>query len=74
MIYRALLELAEREGLTADTSYEPKPVHYLIHLGPNGSYIGYTAPREPQPVDRRGRPRGFPKAVVRPIPRRSDRT
>jgi CRISPR-associated protein Csd1 len=74
MIYRALVELAEREGLTADTSYEPKPVHYLIHLRGDGSYIGYTAPREPQQVDRKGRPRGSPKAAGRPIPRRSDRT
>lgn len=74
MIYRALVELAEREGLTADTSYEPKPVHYLIHLRKDGTYLSYSAPREPQEVDDRGRPRGTPKAIVRRIPRRSDRT
>lgn len=74
MIYRALVELAEREGLTADTSQEPKPVHYLIHLRKGGVYLGYTAPQEPQQLDMKGRPRGSPKAVVRPIPRRSDRT
>jgi CRISPR-associated protein Csd1 len=74
MIYRALIELAEREGLTADTSYEPKPVHYLVHLGRDGAYLGYTAPREPQPLDQKGRPKGAARPVVRPIPRRSDRT
>lgn len=74
MIYRALAELAEREGLTADTSYEPRPVHYLIHLGKDGTYLGYSAPREPQPTDKNGQPRGSPKAVIRPVPRRSDRT
>jgi CRISPR-associated protein Csd1 len=74
MIYRALVELAEREGLTTDMTYEPKPVHYLIRLGKNGTYLGYLAPVETPSLDPTGRPRGEPKAVIRSIPRRSDRT
>ncbi len=73
MIYRALVELAEREGLLRDTSYEPKPVHYLIHLGKDGAYLGCSAPRLPQPVDKKGRAKGKPQPPPRSIPRRSDR-
>jgi CRISPR-associated protein Csd1 len=74
MIYRALVDLAKREGLLADTAYEPKEVHFLIHLGANGRYLSHEAPRLPQVLDKKGKPRGKPQPPKRPIPRRSDRT
>lgn len=74
MIYQALLELAQREDLLQDTAYEPKPVHYLIALGEDGELLDVLEPRDPPPLDRKGRPKGKPTPKVRPIPRRSDRT
>lgn len=74
MILQALAELAQREGLLDDPSYEQKEVHYLVHLGPAGKYLGYSAPRDEPPLDPKGKPRGKPRPRKRPIPKRSDRT
>jgi len=75
MIFRALLDLAEREGLTADPAYEPKPVDFFIHLGPKGRYLSTVmAPRAAPARDAKGRPKGTPKPPSRMIPRRTDRT
>lgn len=74
MIYQALYELANREQLVDDPAYEPAPVAYLIKLGHDGAYLGYSAPRLDQEVDKKGRPKGKPRAPARPVPRRSDRT
>jgi CRISPR-associated protein Csd1 len=74
MIYQALAELAKREDLLEDMAYEPKPVHYLLVLGENGDLLEVLEPRDPPPLDDKGRPKGKPRAVVRRIPRRSDRT
>ncbi len=74
MIYRALLELAQHEDLLQVTSYEPKEVDYLLVLGPSGELVEVLAPRDPPPLDVKGRPRGRPRAPKRVIPRRSHRT
>lgn len=74
MIYQALYELAEREGLLDDTSYEPGRVHFLIHLGANGEYLGCTQPLEEPELDGKGKPKGKPRPPQRSIPKRSGRT
>lgn len=74
MIYQSLYQLATREELVQDPSYEPWPVAYLIKLGADGKYLGYSAPGLDQPTDAKGRPRGKPKPPARQVPRRSDRT
>ncbi len=74
MIYQALAELAHRENLLQDTAYEPKGVHYLLVLGANGDLLDVLEPRDPPAFDSKGRPEGKATPVVRPIPRRSDRT
>lgn len=75
MMLMALYDLAEREGLLEDPSYEPKPVDFFIHLGEEGRFHGVVAaPREAPTRDPKGKPRGTPKAPARLIPRRSDRT
>jgi len=74
-MFRSLLDLAEREGLLADPSFEPKPVDFLIHLGTGGEFLHLVeCSREAQARDAKGRPRGVAKPPVRLIPRRSDRT
>lgn len=74
MIYQALYALAEREQLVGDPAYEPAPVAYLIRVGRNGEYLGYSAPRLEPPLDRKGKPKGRARPPSRPVPRRSDRT
>jgi CRISPR-associated protein Csd1 len=72
---KALYELAEREGLLEDPSYEPKPVDFFIHLGLEGRFNGVVpAPRDAPRRDAKGLPKGTPKSPPRLIPRRSDRT
>ena len=34
MMLNTLVDLSQREGLIL--SYEPKPVHFFIHIGKNG--------------------------------------
>jgi CRISPR-associated protein Csd1 len=72
MIYKALVDLAEREGLLADTAYEPVEVHYLVHLGEGGKYLSYEAPRDEAASGSAKRFR--PRAPRRRVPRRSGRT
>ena len=73
MIYQALYELAEREGLVNDPAYEPAEVAYLIKLGVGGKYLGYSAPRNEPALDKKGKPRGKARPRKRSVPRRSDR-
>ena len=72
MIYMALVELAEREGLLVDPAYEPVEVHYLVHVGEGGRYLGCEAPRNELPSGAPKRIRARPPR--RSIPRRSNRT
>jgi CRISPR-associated protein Csd1 len=72
MILKALYDVAVREGL--DPFYEPKEVHYLIELGPGGTFLGVKEPLDEPALDARGRPKGKPRSAKRPIPRRSNRT
>lgn len=74
MIYRALYDLAEREGLLEDTSSEPGAVRFLIHLGAGGEYLGHTQPVNDPELDSNGKPKGRPRPPERYIPKRSDRT
>ena len=48
----------QREDLLQDTSYEPKEVDYLLVLGPGGELVEVLAPRNPPPLDAKGRPLG----------------
>lgn len=74
MIFRELYDFANREHLLDDACYDVKPVHYLVHIGEGGRYLGYTAPRiAPEPVGPNARP-GRERVVERRIPRRSKRT
>lgn len=73
MIFRELYEFAKREHLLDDVCYDVKPVHYLVHIGEGGKYLGYTAPRiAPEPGAPGKRP-GKERVVERRIPRRSKR-
>lgn len=72
MILRALYELARDEGLSM--SYEPLEIHYLVHLGPGGRYLRYSAPRIEKPAEGSKHRLGEPRAPRRPVPRRSSRT
>lgn len=74
MIYQSLYELSKREGLLADSAYEPAPVAYLVKIGPGGQYLGYSAPRLDPPLDAKGKVKGKPRPPTRQVPRRSDRT
>jgi CRISPR-associated protein Csd1 len=69
MILTALKELAEREGLIDDPDYEPKEVHYLVHIGRGGRIMGFTSTLS-APASGKGKPR--PKE--RRVPRHSGRT
>lgn len=74
MILRELYDFANREHLLDDVCYDVKPVHYLVHIGERGKYLGLTAPRiDPEPVGPKGRP-GKQRVVERRIPQRSKRT
>ena len=45
MILQTLVDLAKREGLIDDPDFEPKPVRWVINLGPGGKFLG-VAPNE----------------------------
>jgi CRISPR-associated protein Csd1 len=74
VILRALVDLAEREGLLTAPALEPLEVDYLVHLGSGGKYLKMSAPRGEQRIDKRGKPVGSPRPLRRQVPRRSDRT
>jgi CRISPR-associated protein Csd1 len=73
VILRALYDLAHREGLVEDPSYEPRPVSYLVHLGEGGSFLRCTPHFDPPQFDAKGKQKGEPRATVRLVPRRSKR-
>lgn len=74
MIFRALYDLAHREGLVEDPSYEPRPVSYLVHLARGGRYLRWTPHFEPPQVDAKGKQKGDPRPRSISVPRRSKRT
>ena len=74
MILQALAQLAAREELVDDPSYEPASVAYFIHLDRGGRYVGFTESEGTQYLDAKGKPKGKPKLPSRPVPKRSDRT
>ncbi len=42
MLLKALVDLAEREGLTADADYEPREVAWLMTVGEGGRLLGVS--------------------------------
>jgi len=72
MIFQALYELAQAEGLLENTSYESIGVSYLISLGAGGKYLGLRSTLF-QPTDKHGKPRGSTRPVERKVPKRSGR-
>ena len=40
MILKALMELAEREGLTGDLDYQPMPVRWAVTIDADGQLVG----------------------------------
>jgi CRISPR-associated protein Csd1 len=67
MILQALYELAQREGLVDDPDFEPKPVAWLVHVGPDGAFLGFEDTRT-IPPDQQGRkkPKRFAKRYLVP--------
>jgi hypothetical protein len=70
MILKALVDLAEREGLTSNLDYQPMPVRWLLTLGPEGQLLGEITDTQRPPVSGKGRP----VVPTRSIPNRSKRT
>ena len=68
MILKTLVGLAKREGLVDDPDYEPKPVRWVISLGPGGKFLGVTAN---EAIDDRTKK---PKPGVMQVPRSTVRT
>jgi CRISPR-associated protein Csd1 len=68
MILASLKDLAQREGLTEDLDYEPKPVAWVVSLDAEGHYLGLIPTAMPQG------PKGKPVAKTMQIPRRAGRT
>jgi CRISPR-associated protein Csd1 len=68
MILQALAALAKREGLVDDPDYEPKPVRWVINLGPGGKYLGVTETQGQADVKGKVRP------LVMQVPRSAVRT
>ncbi|MGH9350880.1 MAG: type I-C CRISPR-associated protein Cas8c/Csd1, partial [Terriglobia bacterium] len=54
MILQALYELALREGLVEDPDLEPKPVAWLVHVSPDGSFLAFEDTRT-VPAHQQGR-------------------
>lgn len=67
MILRALYELAQREGLVDDPDFEPKPVAWLVRVGPDGAFLGFEDTRTIQPHQQgRKKPKPFAKRYLVP--------
>jgi CRISPR-associated protein Csd1 len=65
VILQALYELAGRENLMADPDYEPKPVAWLVHVGPGGKFLGIVGTHTTPPAE--GKKKPVPKRF--PVPR-----
>lgn len=70
MIFTALKELAEREGLLENSAYEEKRVAYLIKLGSQGKFLGIIPTKT---NDGDGSQLNKPQAKFFSIPLRSNR-
>ncbi|MCA9771060.1 MAG: type I-C CRISPR-associated protein Cas8c/Csd1 [Myxococcales bacterium] len=71
MILQALYELARRENLMADPDFEPKPVAWLVKVGPGGKFLGITGTHHMPPAEGKKKPKPVPK-VLR-VPREKQR-
>lgn len=71
MILQSLSSLAHREGLTQSPDYEPKDIHWLIRLRPNGLFVAVESLlQEPDTGKKkaRSRLRGMSSLVPRAFP------
>ncbi|MGO9113128.1 MAG: type I-C CRISPR-associated protein Cas8c/Csd1, partial [Thermoguttaceae bacterium] len=68
MILASLKDLAQKEGLTKDLDYEPRPVAWVVSLDAEGRCLGLIPTAMPQG------PKGKPVAKTMQIPRRAGRT
>ena len=73
MILHELRELALREGLVEDPTFESKPVVWIIRLDEDGEYLGLsdTCVDIPLPEGKKGKPKR--QAAMMAIPRRNGR-
>jgi len=72
VILQALYDLAQREGLMEDPDYEPKPVAWLIRVGPGGKFLGITGTHYTLPAEGKRKPRTVAKTFS--VPRERART
>lgn len=70
MILRALMDLAEREGLMGDLDYQPMPVRWIVTIDSEGNMLGGITDTQQPAADGKGRP----STAVHQIPNRSPRT
>src|SRR5688500_18041022 len=70
MILKALVELAESEGLTGDLDYQPVKVRWIVTLDADGKMLGDIADTQ-RPSDTG---KGPPVVPARNVPNRSKRT
>jgi CRISPR-associated protein Csd1 len=70
MILKALVELAERDGLMDDLDYQPMPVRWVVVIDAGGRMVGEIADTQRPPADGEGRP----STAVHSVPNRSPRT
>jgi CRISPR-associated protein Csd1 len=64
MMLAELYALALREGLVADPDYEPKPISYVIVIGPAGRLLSIVSTLTP-PASGKGKPQPARKSVPR---------
>lgn len=69
MILKALVGLAEREGLTGNLDFQPVPVRWLVTVNEEGKLVGDIADLQRPPEGR-----GKPVVPARSVPNRSKRT
>ncbi len=68
MLLKALVDLAERDGLTADADYEPREVAWLVTVGEGGRLLGVSR------TEGGAAARGRSRSKVFAVPRRAGRT
>jgi CRISPR-associated protein Csd1 len=70
MILKALVDLAESEGLTSNLDYQPIAVRWIVTLSSDGKMLGEIADTQRPPASGKGRP----EVPQRSVPNRSKRT
>lgn len=70
---QSLAQMAEREQLLEDTSFEQREVHWMVYFGPGGRYLRLVSLLE-LPETTGGKKRGAPRGRQMLIPRQSGRT